>query len=190
MEEHAQRAEMAADSYRHDVTRLFNELQLDQLMTLRNMMHQLVFSEDGKLAAYYEGQVATVLQIRHNVCPSCGVDHDKEAAEFKEDGDEVPPTEANLASETIGEYRDKAESQPQDKLQEMLPTFDLSEEDLDNMEKYHLDDLRDADNHQILGFKCTGVNGVECGMIYPSIEDRMLKPADSCTGCQSKAAWG
>ena len=186
MEEHAQRMEMAADSYRHEVTRLFSELSQDQLMILRNMMHQLVFSDDGKLAAYYEGQVATVLNLKFNVCPSCGVDHDKEAASFEAPEADMKSTVTDVVNETINEYREKA----QDKLQEMLPTFDLSEEDLANMEKYHLDDLRDADNHQILGFRCTGVNGVACGMVYPSIEDRMLRDPDTCSGCQQKAAWG
>lgn len=194
MEEHQQRAEMAADSYRHDVTRLFAELPLDQLMTLRNMLHQLVFDEDGRLAAYYEGQVSSALRFVHNVCPSCGVDHDKEAANFEPAPAE--DTEANMADDLIGEYRQKAaekadEEPPTDKLQSMLPTFDLTEEDLANMEKYHLDDMRDQDTHQILGFLCTGVgNQGACGMIYPSIEDRMMRDPETCTGCQQRAAWG
>lgn len=32
---------------------------------------------------------------------------------------------------------------------------------------------------------CTG-----CGMSYQSLEDRMLKPPDNCSGCHEKARWG
>lgn len=176
-------AEMAADSYRHDATRFLTELSEDQLVTFRNMMHNLVFEESGKLAAYYEGMAGAFANLRFNICPSCGVNHDKEAAGFHSED------QSNLARETIGEYQDAASKQT-DNAQSMLPSFDLSEEDLQHMKKYHLDDVRDADNHQIIAFRCTGVNNIPCGMTYPSIEDRMLREPDECSGCQTKAMWG
>lgn len=196
MQEHIQKAEMAAESYRHDSSRLIDELDQEQLMIFRHMLHQLVFEESGRLAAYYEGMAAAKLSSKFNVCPSCMVNHDEEVAKF-----DAPPSQNQLFNESncpipdcdIKGEHSHGHNDPQLPLnkQEMLPSFELSAEDLVNMKKYHLDDMRDADSHQILGFLCTGVSGRgSCGMVYPSIEDRMLRDADFCTGCQQKDAWG
>lgn len=60
-----------------------------------------------------------------------------------------------------------------------------SEEDFENMRIYRLDEKYDLDTHAYLGLFCTG-----CGMVYPSIEDRMLKPPDVCSGCFRRAGHG
>ena len=176
MEEQIKQQQMAADSYGHDSSRLFNELNKDQLLTMRNILHNLVFDEGARLAAYYEGVVVTTLNLKHNICPSCGTDHDAEAFAM---------TQVEIPQQREGERL------PEDKLQQMLPTFDMTDEQVEQMIEYHLDDVRDEDTHQILGFICTGVNGQgSCGMRYPSIEDRMLRAPDKCSGCEQKSAWG
>lgn len=74
----------------------------------------------------------------------------------------------------------------------LYPYQELSPEDQENMKKYHLDDLRDEDTGELLGFICTGIDGVRspCGVRYVSIEDRMLRDPEHCSGCFIKAAHG
>jgi hypothetical protein len=60
------------------------------------------------------------------------------------------------------------------------------------MELYHLDDLRDEETNALLGFICTGIEGMKepCGMRYPTIADRMLHPPETCSGCFVRMANG
>ncbi len=53
-------------------------------------------------------------------------------------------------------------------------------------EVWNLDDLRDnEENNTLLGFVCKN-----CGQRYPSLQDRILKAPDDCSGCHSKSRWG
>jgi len=61
----------------------------------------------------------------------------------------------------------------------------LSEEELKQMKEYNLDDVRDIDTHELYGFIC-----LNCGQRYPTIEDRMKRRPDECSGCFQKAKWG
>ena len=76
---------------------------------------------------------------------------------------------------------------------QMLPNFEeLSDEQKREMEEYHLDDLRLEGSGELIGFMCTGINGMHgpCGMTYPSIEDRKLRPPEYCSGCFVRMAQG
>lgn len=159
LEQQAAKQEMFADSYRHAVQRMFDELSREHLETLRQILHNLTMS-GSTLAAYYEGQVATSLHTRFNVCSGCGVNHDEQAEDLHQPG-------------------------PDGTVQTVIVAGDLTHEDLTNMEKYNLDDLREEDTNRLLGFVCKG-----CGLKYSSIEDRMVKEPDECHGCQEKARWG
>lgn len=73
-----------------------------------------------------------------------------------------------------------------------VDNIEFTESDLENMSKYHIDDLWDEDTNEFLGFICTGIQGMKqgCGMRYPSIEDRMLREPESCSGCHSVMGHG
>lgn len=171
------RQDMAMDSYRHEVERMFEELSKEHLTTLRSMLHNLSGGHNGHpLAAYYEGQVATELKHRFNICPGCGVDHDQQMQE-----------------EAERQQREGKDDPDQPALFDMPPTQapfvnvfkDLTESDMKDMEEYHLDDLREDGTDKLLGFVC-----VKCGTSYSSIEDRKLKDPDDCSGCHAKSRWG
>jgi hypothetical protein len=159
MEEQAAKQEMFADSYRHAVQRMFDELSREHLETLRQILHNLTMS-GSTLAAYYEGQVATSLHTRFNVCSGCGVNHDEQA-------------------EDLGQPEQSQESQT------IVVAGDLTHEDLTNMETYNLDDLREEGTNNLVGFICKA-----CGLKYSSIADRMVAEPDKCSGCIQKAKWG
>lgn len=61
----------------------------------------------------------------------------------------------------------------------------LTLDQLAKMAEYNLDDVRDIDTHELLGFIC-----LNCGMRYLTIESRMDNAPDSCPGCFHKAKWG
>lgn len=161
MEEH----QLQVEDYYHSVQHLFDELNKDQLHTLRWILHNVSADETGKLASYYEGQVANMLQVKYSVCPGCGKDHTEELLE-----------------------QQAAPDQPTEKPAEVVPQHtgpSLTDEDKAKMEEYNLDDAYEAGSERFIGFICKG-----CGLLYPSIDDRMLKAPDECHGCQQKAMWG
>lgn len=180
----ADRSEMAADSFRHDVQRFISEMSAEHLVTFRQILSQLVTNEDWRLVAYYEGVAAGTLHFKYNVCTGCGRDHDAEAMEHMEEasgkGDpqpEVEPRPSDTEEQLILFDIDKNGNQQI--LSELTP------EKFKLMEEYNLDDVRDEDTLKLLGFACKN-----CGMRYPSIEDRMLREKDDCSGCIQKAKWG
>lgn len=63
-----------------------------------------------------------------------------------------------------------------------------TDEMIAQMRQYHLDDAYvDGTEPAVFhGFVCSR----KCGMTYPTIEDRMLKAADTCPGCILKSKWG
>lgn len=73
------RQSMAITAMRHDVQRFFTELSVEQLSLLRFLLHQITANPEA--GPFYEGVASTTLLLKHNVCPGCGIDHDKEAME-------------------------------------------------------------------------------------------------------------
>ena len=156
-----ERQDMLGESYRHDVQRMFDEMSKEHLLTLRIMLNQFSSENDLRLTSYYEGVVAATLALRFDVCGGCGKNHDEEL--LKNEKTEVTDLVTDFVTNEVP----------------------LSTEQLDQMTTYHLDDLRDEDSGQLLGFTCT-----LCGLRYVSIEDRMLKSPDNCHGCYLKSAHG
>ena len=73
---------MVMESYRHEVIRLTQTLDLEDLVLLRQMFHGIAHAEHpGALSSYYEGLLAHAQLSRFNYCPACGVDHDQELRE-------------------------------------------------------------------------------------------------------------
>lgn len=175
MQAHLERQDMAIESYRHDVQRLFDELPKEHLLTLRIMLNQFTTEADSRLTSYYEGVVAATLAHRFDVCGGCGINHSDEVLdetapdEPDEDLAEVPMKAADLFGISMVEGG----------------LSELSVEQFKQMEEYNLDDVRDETTLKLLGFICKG-----CGLRYVSIEDRMLRAPDACHGCYLKSAHG
>jgi hypothetical protein len=77
MRQQADRNEMIAQAMRHDTYRFVTEMESEDLSTF-NMILDTILSEGGaSFAAYLRGISSGVLLSR-NVCPGCGVNHEKE----------------------------------------------------------------------------------------------------------------
>lgn len=72
------RQQMLTTSMQHDISRLFREQSLDNLRTLRILLHLIAGSPLA--SAFYEGVTATILEEKFHVC-ACGDDHDEDLAE-------------------------------------------------------------------------------------------------------------
>lgn len=175
------RHEMALDSYRHEVHRMFDEMSKEHLLTLRHIFHNM---SDHSLAAYYEGCVSTTLSIKYNVCPGCGVNHEEQMQEQLNKESEPMVTDG-VTIQTLQEFVNGEPGIILDPAQPPLFEVDLTEDDYRNMKDYNLDDAREEGTGKLLGFIC-----IKCGMRYQSIEDRMTKEPDECSGCHQKAMWG
>jgi hypothetical protein len=170
---------LEAQVTRNEVDRLMDELSIEDLVTFRTVMRYV--ASDPSAYNFFDGVIYSRLR-REGRCTSCGgPDHDHEAFEglTEDDEDELNPAE-------------KAWKEAGKMAVEVLPTIDavmaesgLSVDDYTNMTTYNLDDLRDADTGDLLGFVC-----LNCGMTYPSIADRMLRAPDECSGCFRKAGHG
>ena len=179
IKEQYEKAEMVREEFRHAFQRLFEELNEDQLRTLHTMLRIILEHDHPGIIGEWYGICGWALKTRFNICVTCGVNHD---TEFEEN---VPHTTVTRNYETA-DLHVVGEDQP-------LPAFyELTEEDIRNMEEYHLDDLREEGTNELLGFICTGIKGWDkpCGVRYPSIEDRMLRDPESCSGCHQRMMHG
>jgi len=175
------RAHAAHVAGAHAVNRLLEELTEDQFGALSLIFDSISLADNPvRTASYMSGRITQRAQDRFGICAACNKNHDKEAEDLlaepvADDKTDKPPfvqareasTEVNFTA--IGS-RD---------------TLTKVEDDL--MTEYGLDDLRDEDSRKLVGFIC-----VNCGMKYPSIQDRMVRPpgAENCAGCVHKTQWG
>lgn len=160
MERHVDLHRMTAETMKHDVYNFIDNLPREDFAIFQLIIHTLADEEeDGSYAKFLSGYLLATRKARFGICPGCGQDHDKQVEEVLGNHDSTVPTEPYI----------------------------LSEEDFADMEKYNLDDLRDEDTHDLLGFICKN-----CGMRYVSIADRKLRPpgVDGCNGCQLRSAHG
>lgn len=173
---------MSLEDAKNKLEGLFGELTLEQLTSLREMLYTISNSDNTvAMADYWTGWASAVLKYKHGVCSSCGVDHSEEGLMdlVKKNGPDDQPAgdEPQVSSENDVAL---------DKFRDMTP------EELALMKEYHLDDARIEGTNELVGFICTGIEGVPggCGLVYVSIEDRMLKKPEECHGCFNKAAHG
>lgn len=177
MEEAERRNEIARQDFRHSVQRLFeSELSEDQLRILRAMIFE-VDHHDG-LADQWIGMISMVLKLKHNICITCGVNHDDEFQEIQHDSKNALPKEA----------LPKAKPDSEKRLEEFL-SVDKHEA---YMAEYHLEDVYDMDTRAFLHYRCTGIKGMKdgCGVTYPSLADRMKRKPEECSGCFQRMAQG
>lgn len=172
--QHRRDHEQMAQVARHQLRRLFTELSEGQLRSLNDLLHMLSSSEAEapRVAAYYHGLGTASLEARFGVCTACDSNpcaHDQAIQGL------LPPVAAPGSTEP-------PRGIPDVKVGESgMLLVDQQMKMLD----YNLDDLREEGTNKLLGFVCNG-----CGMRYPSIEDRMLKQPDDCSGCHQKAKFG
>lgn len=173
---------MAQESLIHDIKRFFEEVPQEHLVTLGYLLRRIGDDDTGKLCSYFEGVITQTLALKYDVCGGCGQSHDEQIPVQEEQLFEMPD-EVDLASEPSD--IEPPEVEPDWAVEATAGNMQLTKQDIQNMGEYHLDDLRDSETNELLGFICTG-----CGLQYVSIEDRMLRPADSCQGCFLKSAHG
>jgi len=164
----------------HELNRLLHELPIDQLKTLEMLIDWLAMAEEpGRIASHMSGRITAVLEARFNICAACGKNHDKDLENLASDKPvEVPPhVQARRAVDAQSEvtFLEKGSTEP------------LSAQELQLMQMFGIDDLREEDSGALLGFIC-----LNSEMHYQSIQDRMLQPpgVEGCSGCQQKARWG
>lgn len=162
---------MRVVAIQHDVHGFLKELDKEQLLTLRALVHGV--SGDPAASAFFVG-VITALLDAHGVCP-CGADHDAELAEVA--GGEQPAGEPATSEPTrlIGADTEVMST-------EVKPPYpEPTVQERAKMDEYGLDYMAGQ------GFFCKN-----CGQRYVSIEDRMLKPpgGEGCGGCITKSKWG
>ena len=177
MEEAERRNEIARQDFRHSVQRFIeSELTEDQLRMLRSMIHEVDHTQG--LADQWIGMISMCLKMKHNICITCGVNHDDEFQETAHDDKETFRKETFLESE----------KKVVERIEKFLPV-DKHEE---YMREYHLDDVYDSDTKAFLYYKCTGIEGMSgpCGVTYPSLADRMMKKPEECSGCFARMAQG
>jgi hypothetical protein len=147
-----------------EVDRLLEELPIEQLLTVRTIIRTA--SQSAVALGFFDGVIYTRLR-REGRCTSCGgPDHDHE--EFEQ-----------LLLQESGNDEEAGSSEP------LIDGTHFTAEEHRLMAEYNLDDLRDEDTHELLGFVCLG-----CGMRYPSLQDRMMRAPDECSGCFRKSAHG
>lgn len=77
VEKELDRRMMIAESRRHDIQRLFDELSKDQLLTLRQVFSDVSTELSGRYASYLEGCLSAILHYKHNICAGCGENHEE-----------------------------------------------------------------------------------------------------------------
>lgn len=179
IKEHTARQQLSAESFKHDVQRLFEEAPLDHLVTLRHIFAHMVAGDDSLYAAYLEGTVATTIHHRFKVCPSCGKNHDEElfhAASLEAD----QPVPGGSQASLFGQEQEAVQS-----------TDDLYRAFLQRCRDYGVKPqegvYKNFDDPDATPVQC-----MNCGFKYVSLRDRMVKPAgpENCEGCVHKAKWG
>jgi hypothetical protein len=179
--EEVDRAHAAHMAGAHAVNRLLEELTEDQFGALNLIFDSIsLASNPVRIASYMSGRITQRAQERFSICAACNKNHDKEAealltAPVVDDKPEVPPFVAAKRKADEVFFMNIGSVSP------------LSTRELELMQEYDLDDLREEDTNKLVGFICN-----RCGMKYVSIQDRMVNPPGeaNCTGCVHKTQWG
>lgn len=190
-----ERAHMNMEAKAHMVERFVNDMDSENLTAFMHLLSMIYHSGDSEHdLMYWIGRVETTLQLKFNLCPACGKDHDLEASEqlaaaadeIKEEqamstNPDVPmsPIESAETADELTRFDRELHLQPQYEGYKWLPQVEAL------MIEYRIDDAYEEVSKIFVGFNC-----VDCGISYPTIADRMLKPANECHGCFQKAANG
>lgn len=198
MRAEAERNAASADAFFHGFQRMLEESSEDDLITLRTMLQVVTQRTSDDLACRWHGMVMMALKSRFNICIHCGTNHDNEVPRPEkplfDKGGTHPLLDLEAMRETLIEQSPGKPPQPfEDRERNSDGTIPFLPEEREIMDEYHLDDsYEEADPPLFLGFRCTGIEGWNkpCGVVYPSLQDRMLNPPEKCSGCQTRMAHG
>lgn len=165
---------MSISATRHDIVNLFKALDKDQLITLRLMFQ----SCEGDYASSMAGYITAHLELLHDICPGCSKVHEE-------------PTVGDFMENTVS-AADVAEAMTKDAVK---PESAAEEQDrMSLLMGYGVRDHNEQDiqNGLVLSEGERPVICEGCGMLFQSLEDRMLRRPgmDGCQGCQHKSAHG
>lgn len=171
LQRHLDKQVMSEQAFHHDVGRLWTELKPDQLVTIKTLLTRIARADEPSAAvAYYTGVISTTLHYKHNVCEACGINHDEDMM-----------AAASPVDKLIAEHGEPFEPVNQ-------AEFDAKHEEY-GVRLYTQDDL---DKGLVVGPEEQPVICKNCGTLFQSLEDRMLRPpgAENCEGCVQKTKWG
>ena len=193
--ERAQReAHVRHDVVRHEVRRLFAELPEDHLKALNVLLHVLADGGDvsASTANYYHGLATAFLETRFGPCTACGQSPctREQALNHAIKGllpDTPPmPTDAAIPAPRVAA---EGSTEPPGEIPDLQvgESGMLSPKQIEAMEHFNLDDVRELETNKLLGFECMG-----CRMPYQTVDDRAKEPqgVKGCAGCQQQAKWG
>lgn len=150
-----------------EVRNLFKTADAHTLHLLKTIVGSIATSEyPERDAARIEGVIIGHLEER-DVCSGCGRDH--LLNEYQRVVDEGKKASESPAREVSSDHS----------------SGELAGEALVAALKEYRLRLRSPSDATDKAVTCVG-----CGMVYPSLDDRMLSPPDDCSGCRQKAAWG
>ena len=207
MEEERQRIDMQHEATRHDLMEVFLNLPPEQLMALRGVFDHTTDGERN-LGSFLSGIISATMHFRFGYCMFCGVDHEAEmmkklaeSVAVEKPGTSTPPSkteqtepdlELNAAIARVMSLQYDFEHPTDDELIAIgslhgMPPDRTNARVTALMDEYELDDAYDAESKSFLGFVCKN-----CGALYSSLQDRLLKPAgrENCPGCIHKTKWG
>lgn len=169
----------AADVQRHEIRRFIHELKEDQLRTFIALLTGFAEEDGPDLANHFQGMATTILEAKFGVCWACV----ESPCVMTQAVDKMVGIQTLVAAP--GSTEPLIPDEVGCKIGEsgMLSTLQI-----DKMEEYNLDDLREEGSNKLLGFICLGCKD----MTYSTIGDRMLKPAGkgNCPGCVNKEKFG
>ncbi len=183
------RENMEIEVKAHMIERFVEELDEEQLLGLDALL-KLMSRAPKYSIIYWRGRTEALLKERYNICAAHGVDHDKEAAAEMHPKEESTVAKGNedAPMAATSEQAAGAELQRFDRELTFRPAmagYEWLPQTVGIMIEYNLDDFYDEDTKEFVAFRC-----IKCGVEYPNIADRMLKPPDECHGCFQKAAHG
>jgi len=167
--------------FQHSIEEVWQSLTAEQQYTIAGWFNYLANSSADQVRcnlSYTAGSLYRLSAQGSSKCIVCDKNHDEEIEGL------LPPATDQVAPEHEHHTHVKTQSSEQDAA--AAAAYEESQriiaEHEANVEKWGL--VQDFEKG---GFKCAS-----CGMPYPSLEDRMLKPPgiDGCHGCQQKSATG
>lgn len=170
MREAHEQHKMVSEDFNNQLKSLFEDISIDNLVTLRTLFSGLTHLHPAALSgiiSYYEGMLVGILQFKHNVCASCGVNHEEDAAASM-----LTPPDKPVGPDPV-EAIPMPSAEPSNALSWSAPAAA-------QMIRYRVE--LTGEGEQV---RCT-----DCGLRYPNLEDRMLREPDSCHGCFQMAKDG
>jgi hypothetical protein len=178
----------------HLVASMIESLDEDQLTGLDMLL--IAVLDETLLNGYYRGQIMQLLKTKFGHC-QCGTKHGQPETFIAADQTPLPSQMAPRIPEpeiekTVGDPSNLDLEELAKLSEEVITTPDQELVQVDSprynqlCDEYGLLTILIDDNTGARTFQCV------CGMIYQTLQDRMLKPVGvkGCSGCQQKAKFG